>query len=396
MRIGIWLGNEILPTLGGGGAYVQRIINLIDNYNFDKDIDICYLTLSPQKNLQRKVINVSQLPRALFRIFHFSKFLFSFIERIDNYIIRKRGLAKILKGENIKIVCYIRQGDCIDSEFPFIFNNWDIGHRSTHSFPELTIKGIFEQRDEFYQKILPKSLLTICESESGKKELMYYTRMGSHKIRVMPLFAGGVSTLEYQEEEINKTLIDVGVKSNMFFYYPAQFWAHKNHVGLIKAFKEFGEKYRDYKLVLSGSDKGNKEYVKSVVAKLGIEDKVIILGFVSNETVYSLYKKATALVMASHFGPTNMPPIEAMELGCPVICSDLSGHREILGDNAVYFNSYNSDSILKALTELTENRDEWKKRIKKQKDITVFNEKNALRSFNNILLDAINIRENWG
>lgn len=396
MKIGIWLGSDIVDTIGGGGSYSNRFLRLVDNYNFDEEIELCYLTLTDNNKLNRKCINVSQIPALLYGITCFSETLTNFIKRVDKYIIKRKGLSKILKGSDLKIICYYRPTECMDSNFPFISNNWDIGHRSTHAFPEVIINRTFEDRDMFYKQILPKSLLTICESETGKKELIDYTGLGAHKIRVMPIFAGGVTSLSVSDEKMMSILEKIGVRRLCYFYYPAQFWAHKNHIGLLKAFKEFKKTHENFKLVFSGSDRGNKDYIIEKTQKLGLAKDVIFLGFIPEEDVYSLYKNATCLVMASHFGPTNMPPIEAMELGCPVACSDLGGHREILGDNAVYFDSYDYQSIYHALEEIVNNRESWVDKIVKQKDLTMFNAQFAMKRFNDILKEAIIIRENWG
>jgi len=396
MKIGIWLGSDIVDTIGGGGSYSNRFLRLVDNYNFDEEIELCYLTLTDNNKLNRKCINVSQIPALLYGITRFSKTLTNFIKRVDKYIIKRKGLSKILKGSDLKIICYYRPTECMDSNFPFISNNWDIGHRSTHAFPEVIVNRTFEDRDIFYKQILPKSLLTICESETGRKELIDYTGLGAHKIRVMPIFAGGVTSLSVSDEKMMSILEKIGVRRLCYFYYPAQFWAHKNHIGLLKAFKEFKKTHENFKLVFSGSDRGNKDYIIEKTQKLGLAKDVIFLGFIPEEDVYSLYKNATCLVMASHFGPTNMPPIEAMELGCPVACSDLGGHREILGDNAVYFDSYDYQSIYHALEEIVNNRESWVDKIVKQKDLTMFNAQFAMKRFNDILKEAIIIRENWG
>jgi len=396
MKIGIWLGSDIVDTIGGGGSYSNRFLRLVDNYNFDEEIELCYLTLTDNNKLNRKCINVSQIPALLYGITCFSETLTNFIKRVDKYIIKRIGLSKILKGSDIKIICYYRPTECMDSNFPFISNNWDIGHRSTHAFPEVIVNRTFEDRDIFYKQILPKSLLTICESETGRKELIDYTGLGAHKIRVMPIFAGGVTSLSVSDEKMMSILETIGVRRLCYFYYPAQFWAHKNHIGLLKAFKEFKKTHENFKLVFSGSDRGNKDYIIEKTQKLGLAKDVIFLGFIPEEDVYSLYKNATCLVMASHFGPTNMPPIEAMELGCPVACSDLGGHREILGDNAVYFDSYDYQSIYHALEEIVNNRESWVDKIVKQKDLTMFNAQFAMKRFNDILKEAIIIRENWG
>lgn len=395
MKIGIWLGSEIVSTVGGGASYASRFLKIVDDYTFSNTIEICYLSSLPQCNLKKEVINVSFFPKLIYRIASTSIFLKNKLTLIDRLLARMVGLKRILKGEKkVDIVFYFNQCDCVDSDFPFISNNWDIGHRSTHAFPELTVK--FEWRDRFYFKILPKALLVICESETGKGELIKYTGLGEHKIKVMPMFSGSVSSMELPKETMSTILDGYGLKEYAYFYYPAQFWPHKNHIGLLKAFQEFKKNKNDIKLVLSGSNKGNMNYIENKVREYGLEQDVVFLGFVSEDAVYTLYKNAICLVMASHFGPTNMPPIEAMELGCPVICSDLGGHREIMGDNALYFNSFDHMSIYNALEEIICHREEWRKKVLHQKDITRFNSDNAMNCLNNILLEAINIRDNWG
>ena len=53
-----------------------------------------------------------------------------------------------------------------------------------------------------------------------------------------------------------------------------------------------------------------------------MESHVLIRGFVSDEQLIYLYRHAVALVMPTQIGPTNIPPLEAMALGCPVIVSN--------------------------------------------------------------------------
>lgn len=40
-----------------------------------------------------------------------------------------------------------------------------------------------------------------------------------------------------------------------------------------------------------------------------------------------------------------MPPIEAAFLGCPVLITDLEGHKEQMGDAALYFNGCNAAEL---------------------------------------------------
>lgn len=397
MKIGVWLNNRIKATIGGGASYSNRLVYLLDNYQFAENVEICFFSVIPIEGLKKEVICISQLPSIIYKLFAWSDFATNKIQGLDRRLVMMRGLKRVLKGTDIKLVYYIQQAFTLDSSFPSVHNNWDIGHRSTFPFPEVMDEGEFEYREKFYQKQLPKALMIICESETGKQELIDYTNIGSHKIRVMPIFAGSVSSLTIPDNRIKEILCKFGLESKRFFYYPAQFWAHKNHVGLLKAFREFINQVDDgHKLVLSGSNVGgNREYVEQVAIQLGILDKVVFLGFISEEEVYSLYCNATCLVMASHFGPTNMPPIEAMELNCPVVCSDIGGHREILGDAAVYFNSFDYMSIFEGIKDVYNNREKYQNRIVIQKTKTLFNSDYAIKRLDEILQEVVVIRSNW-
>lgn len=396
MKIGVWLGFELKESSGGAFSYIDRLIELIDEHNFPKEIEVCFVNLTGTGHYKKEVCPILDLPKFFISLVKNNLLLHRLVKCFGNFLIKKRGLKRMFAGKGISIIYYPHQGQCLDSNFPFIATNWDIGHRSTHAFPELMWDGkSFEVRENFYRNILPKALMIFCESETGKKEIVQYTNIGEHKIRVLPLFGGGVTTVKLSDDEGHEILRSLELKENEFFFYPAQFWAHKNHVGLVKAFAEIAKKYPNFKLVLSGSDKGNKDYIKSIISELGLTDKVIFLGFVPIETLYCMYKYATALVMASHFGPTNMPPIEAMEIGCPVVCSDLGGHREILGDAACYFNSFEIKTIIDSMIEIMENNKLYKNKIRKQQTVSDYSQKKAMKNLELLLVEAINIRLNW-
>ena len=396
MKIGVWLNEAIVPTIGGASSYTSRLTYLIDHYDFSEDVEICFVSIGSCKGYNKRIIDISQIPVIIYKLFSLSDVMTRILKKIDRRIILMRGLRKVLKGTDIKIMYYLQQQTSMDYSFPSIYTNWDIGHRSTYAFPELIVDKEFETRDHYYQIELHKALLVVCESETGKNELIRYTNLGQHKIRVMPMFAGGVSKTQVSEVEMNEILSQYGLEKNRYFYYPAQLWPHKNHIGLMRAFKEFLIKHDDnYRLVLSGSDKGNGSYIKKVSEELGLGSKILFLGFLPEVNVYTLYCNATCLVMASHFGPTNMPPIEAMEVGCPVACTDLGGHREILGDSAVYFDSFDDHSICNAMIKIVENREEYVKKINDQGKRSKFNSKYAMQCLDQIFHDAKIIRSNW-
>ena len=300
-----------------------------------------------------------------------------------------------LQSKGVNVIYYLRQGERHVENFPFVATNWDIGHWSTFAFPELVSDDQYAHRANFYRNVLPQALFVFAESEAGKQELLQFTNISNEKIKVVPIFAGNCIEEKVSKHRQLEILQQYGLVKNHYFFYPAQFWAHKNHANLIKAFAELTKQHPDYKLVLTGSDKGNKAYIQSLVEQFGLMGKVVFAGFVENAAINTFFKNATALTMASFFGPTNMPPIEAMQIGCPVICSDIAGHREILGDAGLYFYANSVRSIADCMERMIASRDKYAKSIREQSTKSVFTIEVALRRINDYLVDLIPIRSTW-
>jgi glycosyltransferase involved in cell wall biosynthesis len=112
-------------------------------------------------------------------------------------------------------------------------------------------------------------------------------------------------------------------QSRPFFLYPAQLWPHKRHALLINAFSEVRKQYPNINLVLTGSDKGNREYLEKLRDDLGLTDSIHFLGFVSDERLITLMQNAHYLVFPSSLGPSNLPPLEAAMLGTPSLISNV-------------------------------------------------------------------------
>jgi alpha-1,3-rhamnosyl/mannosyltransferase len=62
----------------------------------------------------------------------------------------------------------------------------------------------------------------------------------------------------------------------------------------------------------------------------------IYAGEVADEEMVYLYRRALALVFPSKYEGFGLPPLEAMTLGCPVICSAVASLPEVGGEAAIY------------------------------------------------------------
>lgn len=397
MKIGVWLSEKTSPNIGGGFSYYDILIENIDKYKFS-DVEVAFISTSPlTREFQKDVIIIPRYKVFLFNILRLFAFFvpYRFIHRFNE--IHEKILSNFLIKRGIRIIFYPTQGYAILHNFPFITNNWDIGHRETYAFPELMLNRQFYLREKWYGETIRKALLIFCESEAGKKELLHFTEIRTERIKVMPTFPGRSILKEIEAEEQQKILEKFNLKRHHYFFYPAQFWAHKNHYGLLQAFIDFHKQNRDYKLILTGSDKGNLNYIKRLVAEYKMDKEIIFGGFVKIEEVSTLYRNAVALIMPTFFGPTNMPLLEAMALKCPVLCSDFDGHREIMEDAALYFSPTNTGEIVECMRKILDStrRDELLKKAQQVYVNSKFNIDTAMSRMDGYFSEIINIRNCW-
>lgn len=352
LRIGVWLHENYRPTVGGGYGYFTELVDCISQTKFS-NADICFIgehTSNIDKVGNYKYYSVKWRQRKNSVL---SKFIKVFGTRVFHINTIKKYYANLDKKQNESIcselhsycdIIYYPVPMCRFQNFPFIYTLWDLGHLSTYAFPEVSNEGIFEGRKDHHDKIPFKALMVLCESETGKIDAIHYLRLNQERIRVLPLFPSGViseNIVPAKPRSIDSDLV--------FVHYPAQFWAHKNHYNLICAFSSLVNKYPTLKLVFTGSDKGNKTYITKIIRERNLEERVIDLGFISVEELKWLYTHSKGLVMPTLLGPTNMPPLEALALNCPIAISDLPGHREQLGAFAIYFNPLNVEEIKNAI-----------------------------------------------
>jgi len=234
---------------------------------------------------------------------------------------------------------------------PFIATVWDIQHRSQPWFPEVSKNGLWVSRETYYAKYLRKASFILACNNTARQEISFYYQIPEVRFRLLPHPTPTIEHIPSAEEV--KSVLDKYLIKKPYLLYPAQFWAHKNHINLLKAQKILLDEYRmDFQLVLVGSEQGNKLFVQKMVGELGLEESVKLLGFIPKEDLVALYCGAFALSYVTYFGPENLPPLEAFVCKCPVIASRVPGAEEQLGDAAILVNGSKPDEIAQAVRRL--------------------------------------------
>jgi glycosyltransferase involved in cell wall biosynthesis len=125
-----------------------------------------------------------------------------------------------------------------------------------------------------------------------------------------------------------------------FFVYAGGVSPHKGLETLLDAYALLGEQAP--RLVIAGALEDEAFLsaagsVRTQVEQLGLRDRVLLPGFVSDETLACLYAGAVAFVSPSRSEGFGLPAIEAAAAGTPVVLSDIHAHRETLEGAAFYF-----------------------------------------------------------
>ena len=368
MRVGVYF-DDVTPEKGGASGLLMTIENELKKIQEKYELLICFNggRKYPYKSVREGMtyINVDRvrykyIPKMFFKnsvnsIRNAGLRLFYHTPRIyrDSY------LDYLAQAEDIDIFWFTYPAN-VDLTTPFIYTIWDLGHRVMPAFPETT-KPMYRWNghEEQCSRMLAKATFILTGNETGKKEILENYSVIADKIRIVPF---PVTFFCHGEEE--KPKFELPEK---YFFYPAQFWPHKNHICIVKAVAQLRkEKNIEAHVILTGSDKGNKSYIQDMVKKYGIEDLVHFPGFLSFEEMKYLYTHATGTIFASLMGPNNMPPIEAVYLNCPLIITDIPGHKEQMGEGVLYFNGYDPSELADRIEGLLSSESTVAEQVKRQ------------------------------
>jgi len=193
-------------------------------------------------------------------------------------------------------------------------------------------------------------------SEFSKQDIVKKVRVLPDKIWVIP---NGLREPSKPDERIDADLDDrFGLKDG-FILSVGGIHERKNVIRLTHAFSRLVNQ-RGYpgKLMITGSVSGAPYQVKmkklcdAVVKETGMEKKVIFAGFMPDEELDSLLRRANFLVYPSLYEGFGIPVLEAMKVGTPVITSNLTAMPEVAGDAAVLVDPYDLEEVVSEMSKL--------------------------------------------
>ena len=187
-----------------------------------------------------------------------------------------------------------------------------------------------------------KRIITI--SEASKQDIINRFSIEEPRITVINNAVGNIGYKPKKTPDSKEYIL--AMTSNL---------PHKNAVGVIRSYEEYCKKTnKPLKLKIIGIE----NISQFCNLPKGIEKNIECYRFIKdNENMYNLIFNSTCFMFLSLIEGFGLPPIEAMQLRTPVICSNLSSLPEVVGDAAITVNPNNYGDVSDAIVRLTYDKD---------------------------------------
>jgi len=191
-----------------------------------------------------------------------------------------------------------------------------------------------------------KAVKIIVPSQRTKLDVVKHLEVPEEKVEV----------IYHGIDEIFKPTYGWRPCEEPYILYVGSEHPRKNLATLFKAFsrvKQENPELKDLKLVKAGRAGGReakfREETLRLTRDLGISEDVIILDWVPQSCLASLYTGAELFAFPSLYEGFGWPPLEAMACGCPVLSSNAACMPEVLGDAALYVDPWDVEGWKQAL-----------------------------------------------
>ena len=211
---------------------------------------------------------------------------------------------------------------------------------SYYYFPDEFLKKDLYKLKNWTADSIKKADRIIAVSKTTKKDIA----REFHDVQApVTVVYNGFDTPERKKE--SGILKKLNLEENQFLLFVGTLQPRKNASILIEALQLLHLKEKKLKLVLVGKQGWLYEDIMEKAHSSDVADSILFTGYLPDEDVQTLYKKALCFVHPSLYEGFGIPVLEAMAGECPVICSQESSLPEIAGDAALYFDPRNAQQL---------------------------------------------------
>jgi len=233
-----------------------------------------------------------------------------------------------------------------------------------HDLIPINYPQFFEYKTDTVVHQIIKSLkpdnFAICVSEATKSDLLETSKLDESQVFVVPLAASQVLFYQVLDQEIiNNTLRKFSIPTNQpYFLSISTLEPRKNIDAIVKSFADLvlQENIQDLNLVLVGTQGWDFDKIfESIAVSPLIKNRIIFTGYVPDEDLAPLYSGALCFIYMSLCEGFGLPPLEAMQCGTPVICSNTTSLPEVIGEAGILVTPTNHAEISNQMLKLYKN-----------------------------------------
>jgi glycosyltransferase involved in cell wall biosynthesis len=182
----------------------------------------------------------------------------------------------------------------------------------------------------------------ICVSEFTASEVSHYYPSAAAKCAVIH---------EAADQSVPSGRLPAGVPDS-YLLFVGTLEPRKNLPRLLRAYARLKDDAAVPPLVIAGGGGWGKEDLPQLIRSLGLEQRVVLCGYVSEEQLQGLYAGARCLLLPSLYEGFGLPMVEAMRHGVPVIAASAGSLPEVAGDAGLMVDPYQEEDIARAISRL--------------------------------------------
>lgn len=187
-----------------------------------------------------------------------------------------------------------------------------------------------------------------CISENTKKDLLEILNVPEEKITVTHLAADPLPEVHLSIQHL--------VGNKPFLLFVGGRFGYKNFISTLRALAASQWLRENFRIVCFGGG-ALTQGEHAFIAEFGLPSNFVVQFGGPDILLAALYREAAALVYPSSYEGFGIPPLEAMSVGCPVICSNASSIPEVVGNAGVYFDPADVDAQRVALEKVLQASD---------------------------------------
>ena len=386
---------------GGGERFTKKILENIVDYTDEYSIDYYgFSNLGNIKKSNKKKNKINFFPlnslklrsKGFFKIGKSNKLISTLQDRLKNYTTH---LPSFISGDLKKeMEEKLNKYDVVLFLWPYFINFPKIKARKIIILHDFNFKYYFSGQSTFNKnriKNLNKSMKiwidnsdVIVTSNFMKKELFKFYPNFKNRVRIIRM--GSLASTNTKKKK------NFNFLKKPFILCPASTLGHKNISSLIKAFDIIRKKNNNINLVFTGP---GTEILNGINVRNYLEitdnynnfQNIFGLGYIEDEDINHLIKKAKVVVNCSLYEPGNGSGGDAWKIGTPVAMSNIPSFKEqlsFLDVKAELFDPANPKSIAKKVNNIL-----LMNKFKKNKNINHSKKMMKKVSWNLIIKDYI-------